>query len=54
MVCLINRLQGQHTSREIAEAFGNACKGITMDARGETGGNFAARTAAGLHIEICF
>ena len=36
---LINRLQGQYTSREIAEAFGNSAK-VSQWMRGETGGKF--------------
>ena len=37
---LINRLQGQYTSREIAEAFGNSAK-VSQWMRGETGGKFS-------------
>ncbi len=44
---LINRLQGQYTSKEIAEAFSNASK-VSEWMRGEKG-NFAARSAAGLY-----
>ena len=44
---LINRLQGQHTSKEIAESFSNASK-VSEWMRGEKG-NFAARSAAGLY-----
>ena len=36
---LINRLQGMHTSRDIAEAFGNSAK-VSQWMRGETGGKF--------------
>ena len=50
---LINRLQGQYTSREIAEAFGNSAK-VSQWTRGETGGKFAARSAFGLYTEIYF
>jgi hypothetical protein len=47
---LINRLQGQYTSKEIAEAFSNASK-VSEWMRGETG-NFAARTASGMYRNL--
>ena len=47
---LINRLQGQHTSKEIAEAFSNASK-VSEWMRGEKG-NFAARTASGAYRNL--
>jgi len=47
---LINRLQGQHTSKEIAEAFSNAAK-VSEWMRGERG-NFAARTASGAYRNL--
>jgi len=47
---LINRLQGQHTSKEIAEAFSNASK-VSEWMRGERG-NFAARTASGAYRNL--
>lgn len=37
---LINRLQGQYTSRDIAEAFGNSAK-VSQWMRGEAGGKFS-------------
>ena len=47
---LVNRLQGQYTSKEIAEAFSNASK-VSEWMRGEKG-NFAARSAAGLYRNL--
>jgi hypothetical protein len=47
---LINRLQGQYTSKEIAEAFSNANK-VSEWMRGEKG-NFAARTASGAYRNL--
>ena len=47
---LINRLQGQYTSKEIAEAFSNASK-VSEWMRGEKG-NFAAKSAAGLYRNL--
>ena len=47
---LINRLQGQYTSKEIAEAFSNASK-VSEWMRGETG-NFASRTASGAYRNL--
>ena len=47
---LINRLQGQYTSKEIAEAFSNASK-VSEWMRGERG-NFAARTASGAYRNL--
>jgi len=47
---LINRLQGQYTSKDIAESFSNASK-VSEWMRGETG-NFAARTASGAYRNL--
>ena len=47
---LINRLQGQYTSKEIAESFGNASK-VSQWMRGEKG-NFAVRTASGAYRNL--
>ncbi len=47
---LINRLQGQYTSKEIAESFGNASK-VSEWMRGEKG-NFAVRTASGAYRNL--
>jgi hypothetical protein len=47
---LINRLQGQYTSKEIAESFSNASK-VSEWMRGEKG-NFAARTASGMYRNL--
>ena len=47
---LINRLQGQYTSKDIAESFSNASK-VSEWMRGEKG-NFAARTASGAYRNL--
>ena len=47
---LINRLQGQYTSKDIAEAFSNASK-VSEWMRGEKG-NFAVRTASGAYRNL--